>query len=99
QVAGRVSFWQYKKRLVAIPTSAPDPVTPEMEPQLLEGYANRHFFHPGQTISFYLKADLPENSLQVQYLHQNTEWVMLATHSFGQILQPDTLEEAQTGCG
>ncbi len=98
RVAGKASFLRYRQRLSAASVSV-DPVTPQMEPQALEGYTNSHFYHPGQTISFYLKANLTGNLLELQFRTENNDWNTIATHSFQKIPQPETLDEAQHGCG
>ncbi|AMM50241.1 hypothetical protein TH61_02305 [Rufibacter sp. DG15C] len=78
--------------------TAPDPVTPDMVPQPLEGYAHQLFYTPGQTIQFHLKALQPGNRLLLQCRTAAETWELVTEYSFGEIVQPETLEEAQQGC-
>ncbi|MFC6997631.1 N,N-dimethylformamidase beta subunit family domain-containing protein [Rufibacter roseus] len=96
--AGKISFWRHQNRLPKLAPTAPDPVTPDMVPQPLEGYTQAHHYRPGQTIVFYLKAQQPQNLLQLQYLARGKNWETLAQYSFEKIHQSDTFEEAQQGC-
>ena len=98
QVAGTISFLRHKRRVPHLHPTAPDTVTPDMEPQPLEGYANAAHFRPGQTVTFFLKALQPHNHLQVQHLSEDNTWLTLAEHFFGQISQVESFEEAQHGC-
>jgi N,N-dimethylformamidase len=88
----------YWWRMRLIKPTAPDPVTPDMVPQPLEGYAHQLFYTPGQTVQFHLKALQPGNELLLQRRTRAETWDLVADHTFHEILQAETLDESQQGC-
>ncbi|ALI98171.1 N,N-dimethylformamidase beta subunit family domain-containing protein [Rufibacter tibetensis] len=86
-------------RLKPTPRLTIDAVTPDMVPQPLEGYTDKPFYLPGETIGFHLKAELPQNQLQLQRNVGDQQWEEVAVHAFDTFPQPDVVEEAQNGCG
>ncbi|RNI29588.1 hypothetical protein EFA69_08505 [Rufibacter immobilis] len=73
-------------------------VTPDMLPQPLEGYTDKLFYTPGETISFHLKAELPQNHLRLQRSVADQEWEEITEYVFGAISQKEALNETQEGC-
>ncbi|WP_345169136.1 N,N-dimethylformamidase beta subunit family domain-containing protein [Nibribacter koreensis] len=69
-----------------------------MVPQPLEGYAHQLFYTPGQTVLFHLKALQHGNRLVLQRRTATETWELVTEHSFGEIVKPETLEDAQQGC-
>ncbi|GGK65537.1 hypothetical protein GCM10011405_11920 [Rufibacter glacialis] len=69
-----------------------------MVPQPLEGYTDKAFYLPGETVSFHLKAWQPQNHLRLQRNIADGEWEEIADHRFEALPQPDVLDEAQQGC-
>ncbi|MGV3538481.1 MAG: N,N-dimethylformamidase beta subunit family domain-containing protein [Rufibacter sp.] len=96
QLVGKARHLVWKLRLQAPP--APDPLTPDMQPQPLEGYADKLFYLPGQLISFHLKALHSGNRLLLQRRSFEGAWEHLTEYSFDQLPQPENFEEAQNGC-
>ncbi|WP_207435609.1 N,N-dimethylformamidase beta subunit family domain-containing protein [Sabulibacter ruber] len=87
-------LWRLRTR----PTFTVDEVTPDMVPQPLEGYTNKLYYKPGETVSFHLKALQPQNQLLVQRYVAHGKWEDLAIHSFDELPQEETIDEAQSGC-
>ncbi len=69
-----------------------------MVPQPLEGYSDKFFYRPGETVSFHLKADLPQNTLRLQHCGANNGWHELTERFFDQLPQKEAVQEAQEGC-
>lgn len=87
--------WHMKRRMRSV---QPDPFTPDMLPLSLEGYTDQLHYQPGQTVQFYLKALQPNNQLLLQRKASATTWEAVSTYYFDECPQPETFEEAQTGC-
>ncbi|KAA3439383.1 N,N-dimethylformamidase beta subunit family domain-containing protein [Rufibacter hautae] len=79
----------------ALPVAEP---TPDMIPQPLEGYTDKLFYLPGETMSFHLKALHQGNQLLLQRYVSDETWEEITTHTFAAILQKEALNEAQEGC-
>ncbi|QHL87298.1 hypothetical protein GU926_07575 [Nibribacter ruber] len=90
----RHAWWRWR----LTPPTAPDPVTPDMVPQSLQGYTDQLFYLPGQMVQFHLRALQPGNQLLLQHRTSAHSWHLIAEHSFDKIQQSDTLDEAQQGC-
>lgn len=85
-------------RLRPKPAMPVDEVTPDMVPQPLEGYTDKHFYIPGQTVSFHLKALHLGNHLRLQRYVADETWEETAEFTFDSLLQKEALNEAQEGC-
>ncbi|WP_205502742.1 N,N-dimethylformamidase beta subunit family domain-containing protein [Rufibacter psychrotolerans] len=96
QTVGPLKHLLWRLRLRPLP--AADQVTPDMVPQPLEGYSDRLYYKPGETVSFHLRALQPHNQLFLQRSIADGEWEDVARHTFQELPQPEALDEAQHGC-
>jgi N,N-dimethylformamidase len=85
-------------RLKSKPPIPRDEITQDMLPTALEGYTSQLFYLPGQTVAFHLKAKLSNNHLLLEHYKTDEVWETITEHTFDELLQTDTLDEAQNGC-
>ncbi len=73
--------------------------TIDMDPASIEGYTDKYYYLPGESISFYLYSEYEHNALRFRKMSAPYKFEDVLTQEFTKIIQVRKPESSEQGCG
>ncbi len=90
-----IFVWYYRYRFISLVRHEH---TADMDSHSPEGYSDKPFYYPGETITFFLRSDAERNTLSLRRISGPFEYQELYTASFGREEQTTAPNASEQGC-
>src|SRR5579872_5172775 len=72
--------------------------TSDMDPASIEGYTDKYYYLPGETIIFYLHSEHANNTLILRRMNGPYQYEDISSQEFPSVLQEQSGSESEYGC-